>query len=165
MRRRILGAHLCRVGMWLSLAAALLFQIFTVIGLSMARNNQSASAQSFIVSIIACCAALLLGVVLLYAVRKQPLIGLVLTVLGGFGMIFVGVALRDSVGDPTITVVGEAGLTVWEMIYRHFIAVLVPLFAGGAEFLLYIEKKEQEIREMARRPRKPDEKEESTLGL
>ena len=51
--------------MWLSLAAALLFQIFTVIGLSMARNNQSTSAQGFIVSIVACCVALLAGVILL----------------------------------------------------------------------------------------------------
>ena len=165
MRRRLIGAKLCRVGMWLSLVLALLFQIFTAIGLSFARDNQSTSAQGFIVGITACCVALLLGVILLYAVRKQPLIGLVLTVLGGFGMIFVGVALREAAGDPTVALVGEAGISVWEMIWRHFIAVLVPLFAGGAEFLLYLYNKEREVAEMARRPRKPEEPEQSTLGL
>ena len=165
MRGRLVGAKLCRVGMWLSLILALLFQIFTAIGLSLARNKQSDSAQGYIVAIVACCVALLAGVILLYAVRKIPLIGLVLTALGGFGMIFVGVALREAAGDPTITLVGESGVSVWEMIYRHFIAVLVPLFAAGAEFMLYMYHKERELAEMARRPRKPEEPEQSTLGL
>lgn len=164
MRRRI-GIKLCRFCMWLALLATLLFQAFTVVGLSSALSNKSESAQGFIVGLVLACLALVAGVVLLYAVRKSPWLGLGLLVLGGCAMIFLGVALREEAGDPTVMVSGETGLTVWKMIYRHFIAVLVPLFAGGAEFLLYIEKKEQEIREMARRRRKPDEKEESTLGL
>lgn len=155
MRRRI-GIKLCRFCMWLALLATLLFQAFTMVGLSSAYSNKSESAPGFIVGLVLACLALVVGVVLLYAVRKSPWLGLGLLVLGGCAMIFLGVALREEAGDV---------LTVWDMIYRHFIAVLVPLFAGGAEFLLYIEKKEQEIREMARRRRKPDEKEESTLGL
>ena len=164
MRRRI-AIVLCRVGMWLSLIVTLLFQVPAIIGLSFARNDNSSSAQGFIVGLVACCIVLVIGSVLLHAMRKMPWIGLALLILGGCGMIFLGVALREAAGDPTIPLVGETGISVWEMVYRHFIAVLVPLFAGGAEFMRYMDNKMREIAEMARRPRKPVEKEESTLGL
>ena len=156
-----------RVLMWLALAVSLFFQVTTLIGLFKARDNGSQAVQGLITAIILCCAAMTLGAVLVQAMQKFPWIGLALTVVGGFAMIFVALKLRDANPYDAIT---RMGISTGKMIYRHMICALVPVFAAVASVGGYLARKELALAAMttAHRPLgdKPIFKDDdSTLGL
>ena len=136
-----------RVMMWITLAVSLFFQVLAMNGL------YNEKGRGYFFAILLCCAAMLVGTVLVQAMRKFPWIGLALTVLGGFAMIFVALALRDAY-PVQITVDGETGLSVWKVVYRHMICVLVPIFAAVACFAGYADRKAAELRAAAR-PHRP----------
>ncbi len=113
----------CRTMIWILLVFITIMQVMTVIGLYQGNSVELFNPTFLIIAT----GIMAVSVVLFFALRRYKLIPLIAAGMAAVFFIVLAFWLKDAF-PVTVTTLGNAGVSLWDAMYRHMSPALIPLF-------------------------------------